>query len=411
MGEREADIHSLDSMSNASPRLMLISDVPVCKGSRSGSEALARLLYSYPAERLMIAQTQGALPSIDRRLPGVTYQSWSMRWDRLLRTRVSRSASILKSIHHNLLWRPRADAARIFGPDAILTLVHGNGWLMASRVAEALRIPLHLIVHDGPTHYQLNDPLIGPWLTREFSDVCMQAASRWSICRALDQHITEKTGVPGDVLPPLRAPNDTNSPVSMPMANLFNAGYFGGLSSVSIAEMMNALSDALVAFGGQLHAHGGVSPNVVKSSAWKNRKFEYHGAFSNRDAFLDHCRRSYRLMYLPFSFSDENTCWSFPSKLIDYTLTGLPILAHAPARSPLGMWCRDNPDAVILVDRIEPHVLNQAVQKLAASTELQLRLARGAQGAGERDFAFEPNFRRFMNAISEASVASQALSS
>lgn len=388
---------------------MLISDVPVCKGGRSGSEAMARLLSSYPTDHLIIAQTQGALPSADRRLPGVTYQSWIMRWDRLLRTRISRSASILKCIHHNLIWRSRTEAARLFAPDAILALVHGNGWLLASRVAEALRIPLHLIVHDGPSHFQLNDPIIGAWLTREFTKVCRQAVSRWSVCSALDQHITEKTGVPGHVLPPLRAPNDTTSPVSMPTAPSFDAGYFGGLTSVSVVEMINTLSDALAVFGGKLHAHGGVSPNVENSTEWKKRRFEHHGEFGNRQAFLDDCRRSYRLMYLPFSFSDESTRWSFPSKLIDYTLTGLPILAHAPASSPLGRWCLDNPDAALFVDGVAPHNLTQALEQLAASEILQLRLARGAQVAGERDFAFEPNFRRFTSLISETSFTSRAV--
>lgn len=386
-------------MADFLPKLLLISDIPVALNGRGNSEALLRLFEHYSSGRLHVVQTRGELPTIERRMICAGYHNWSVPWDRLLRTRVSKSANILKAAHHRFFSRMSEDAARDLAPDAIVTLVHGNGWVLARRVAEALQIPLHLIVHDGPEHFHLNYPLIGSWLSREFTQACRQASSRWSICTALDQHITQRTFVPGYVLPPMRAKEDQRLKSDALSSGSQDGVYFGGLSSVSITAMMNDLSGILGRFDANLHVFGGVSPDVVASTEWKNRKFRYHGPFDDRSLFFDHCRRNYGFMYLPFSFSDGSTSLSFPSKLIDYTLVGLPILVQAPRSSPIGVWCAENPNAALFVGEPGVDSLMSPVHDIVTGGDLRIHFAHGAFSAGERDFAFEANFDRFVNVI------------
>jgi hypothetical protein len=390
-------------MNNPLPRLLLLSDAPLATNGRGNSEALVRLFERYSPGSIAAVQTQGPLPPPDRRLPNVNYQLWPVLWDRLLRTRLSRPANILKVFHHRWFWKNNLRAALAVKPEAVVTLVVGNSWVVAGRIASALNLPLHLIIHDVPRHFHLDHPITGRWLEQEFVTVCQQAASRWSICSALDQHITRMTGVPGSVLPPLRAPGETLPSAPAPQSDAPDAVYFGGLTSVSITEMMNDLATVLTRVGGRLHAYGGISPDVAASRAWRNRAFIHHGAFDDRAAFLAHCRRSFRFMYLPFSFIDESTRLSFPSKLVDYALTGLPILVHGPTGSPVGVWCHENPGAALFVGETGSHALAAAVARLICSEELRLRLAQGALEAGIRDFAFEPNWNRFLGALCRGS--------
>jgi len=382
-------------------RLLVLSDVPVIAGSRGNSEALARLLEYYPSESLVIVQTQGVMPLPEQRIPCLGYHRWAVPWDRFLRTRLSVPANILKTYCHRFGWKRYVRAAEDLAPDAIISLVKGNGWVLAARIAAALEIPLHLIIHDGPSHFQLNQPLSGGWLTNAFKDACQQAATRWSICAALDQHITEMTGVPGQVLPPFRKRGDKGTPTDSLSVSNKDAVYFGALESSSITAMMNDLARVMERLGGRLHAFGGVSPNVAASNAWQNRQFTHHGAFDDRDAFLKICRVSYGFMYLPFSFDDLSTEFSFPSKLIDYSLVGLPILIQAPPSSPLGVWCIENSEAALFVREAGEQALGLAVRDLMNSPELRLRLAHGALAAGARDFEFDANCKRFYEAISD----------
>lgn len=387
-------------MNGQLPRLLLVSDEPIGFGGRGSTEALLRLFQEYPQDRLMIAQTQGLLPEAQSRIGCQDYRSWSLPWDRLLRTRLTVPANIMKVVHHRYAFRYYADAAKAAAPDAIVTLVHANGWILARRIAERLQIPLHLIVHDGPDHFHLTYPLTGSFMRKEFERACRQASSRWSICTALDQYIEQITGVPGNVLSPLRSADDKPLSVKVAGAPANQAVFFGALVSVSTTEMINAAASQLARFGGALHAYGGISPKVAASAAWKNRTFIHHGPFTDRNEFLRFCQRSYGLMYLPFPFDDIETRFSFPSKIVDYTLTGLPILVQAPPSSPLGKWCSEHPGAAIFVRELGPQAIEASIKALLESAEMRARYAIGALNAGECEFGFERNWKRFIATLS-----------
>lgn len=390
------------------PRLMLISDVPVCFGASHGSEALVRLFQHYPSDHLIVVQTQGPMPEPERRLPDQAYHVWQLPWDRLLRTRLNVIGTIMQAIHHRYLFWRFVTAVKAAAPAAIVTLVHANGWVLARRIAAQLSLPLHLIVHDGPDHFQCNSLIVGKMMRQEFQLACRQAASRFSICAALDRHIEQIIGIKGQIMPPLQCRDDKTPERVAAKDTGSQAVYFGSLNSVSITAMINDFAHELARFGGALHAWGGLSPNIKASVPWKDRVFQHHGAFADRNQILAYCRRSCHYMYLPFSFVDENTSFSFPSKLVDYTLVGLPIIVQAPPSSPIGVWCADHPEAALFIGEPGREALGRAISTLLSSEDLRMRFAHGALKAGQESFSFKPHWQRFIKAIRSNTHTTQA---
>ena len=76
--------------------------------------------------------------------------------------------------------------------------------------------------------------------------------------------------------------------------------------------------------------------------------------------------------------------FSFPSKIVDYTLVGLPIIVQAPPPSPIGVWCGDHPEATLFVGEPGREVLGRAISALLDSEDLRSRLAHGAVQASEK---------------------------
>ena len=229
---------------------MLISDLPVCFGERGGTEALVRLFQNYPCDRLIVVQTQGGLPEPEQRLLCRGYRAWQLPCDRLLRTRLSVIANSMQAIHHRYAFWRFIKAAEADAPATIVTLVHGNGWVLARRIAAQLSLPLHLIIHDSLDYFEFNYPIIGRMMRREFQLACRQASSRFSISAALDRYIEQMTGIAGQIMPPLQRPDD-QSPRRVSVGTTANqAVYFGNLNSVSIIPMMNDFAREIACWGG-----------------------------------------------------------------------------------------------------------------------------------------------------------------
>ena len=68
------------------PRLLYIGDVPV-ESTVAGSALLYRLLQEYPVDRLCIVEGNIAKSQLQNRLPDVDYQTLSVGYERLLRSR------------------------------------------------------------------------------------------------------------------------------------------------------------------------------------------------------------------------------------------------------------------------------------------------------------------------------------
>jgi glycosyltransferase involved in cell wall biosynthesis len=88
------------------------------------------------------------------------------------------------------------------------------------------------------------------------------------------------------------------------------------------------------------------------------------------------------ILLLPHGFSDpgcapEEFLTIFPTKTIEYLISGRPILAHSPAESYLTRFLIEH-DCALVVDRPDVGALRAAIERLRNDGELRLRLVRNA---------------------------------
>ena len=384
------------------PRLLYVGDVPVVN-SVAGPLALYRLLCTYPADKLKCIHLQGTLPPDDVRLRGVEYESFPLCFDRLLRTRLHDvfvpAAQLLQSYRATALSR----RVKEFGAEAVLTVVHGQGWLAAAALAQKLVLPLHLILHDGPRHWGGHHPITGPSILRAFTSIYRRATSRLCVSRKMEAAYYKLTGVPGTVLHPARQP-DTQAFREPPPGRMLEASgpvavYFGTINSPHVVGLLQSLSEVLSILSGRLILIGPPSLHVNRSQLLDRANVRHVGLLPTMDDIRELCRREATFLYLPFSFNDAGMSLSFPSKLIDYTTVGLPVLVQAPSSAPIADWIYDNRDAAMFVDSPDRCKLRRAIMELWTTPHRARSLAAAAADAGERSFDHGAIIRIFYAAL------------
>jgi hypothetical protein len=375
------------------PKLAYIADVPV-EASYHGSALLYRLLEHYPPERLRIVETTIHSSQPPRRLKGVEYRELDMGDPRWLSTRFHTWVSSWFSR------RARGRASRAerlldgFKPDAVLTVGHGYSWLPAASLAKARGIPLHLVVHDDwPRQAQLL-PSVRAWLDREFGVVYRQSISRFCVSRSMEETYRERYGAAGSVLLPSRAASMESH--ASPPARLEETGRpvvfgFGGtVNTPGYVRALRQLADVLDRHGAVLHLYGPISADDARSAGLDARNIRICGLVKAPE-FISRMRQEVDVLFLPMSFDPddrENMRLCFPSKLADYTATGLPLLAYGPADSSGIRWGRENPAAAEVVDWEGPDGLNAAVERLLSASH-RFEIGKGALAAGRDCFSHQ----------------------
>jgi hypothetical protein len=113
------------------PGIVYVGDVPV-EASYHGSALLHRLLSEYPPERLTIIET-AAESQPERRLPSINYASRPIGKIRWLNTRFHPYA--VAWFAHAAKRMAQQISLNGFDCEAVLTVAHGFGWLVAEEVA------------------------------------------------------------------------------------------------------------------------------------------------------------------------------------------------------------------------------------------------------------------------------------
>jgi glycosyltransferase involved in cell wall biosynthesis len=380
------------------PRLLYVSDVPV-ESSQHGSALLFRAFETYQADRLRIVET-GVPSQPARRLPGVAYASMPIGRRRWLDSRLHGLYSAW------LTWRAAGWADRVmsslsgFEVEAVATVGHGFGWLTAAETARRLHVPLHVIVHDDWPRASAITEACRPWLDRMFGRVYKAAASRLCVSPFMAESYQRRYGVAGSLMYPSRSKDcpvfDAKSPRQIGDGDLV-IGY-GGSSSGQVVESLQALTKALPGARARLVVFGGFSEDAKRQLLAESAAISFHG-FVPFDRMIRELRDIADVLFVPMSFDAaerDNMAISFPSKLTDYTATGLPLLIHGPDYSSAVRWARAEIDVAEIVDQMSEASLRAAIQRLHEDTGRRALLAANAVAAGQKFF--------------DASVARTALS-
>ena len=363
------------------------------EASYHGSALLHRLLSDYPAEQLMVIET--ATPSEPkRRLPNVNYISYPIGKPRWLNTRFHPYAVAWFSQAGTRRGSTITQCVNGFASEGVLTVAHGFGWLAAARIARARNVPLHLVVHDDWPRVANIAPAFRNWLDEQFGGVYRQARSRFCVSPAMSRDYLKRYGEPAEVLYPSRArdcPEFTEPPARLGRNNgPFTIAFAGTINSDGYVRALRALQAALETVEGRLVVFG---PQRIENTDFRG--------LADADQLIMRLREEADALFVPMSFdpSDRaNMELAFPSKLADYTTTGLPLLIYGPPYCSAVAWARENEGVAEVVESEAD--LKNAIDRLAKNPAHRQNLGQRALDTGRKYFSHAQVQETFIRVLS-----------
>ena len=387
------------------PRLAYIADVPIEK-SFAGMLIVYRLFERYPPERLHIFETTRSDAAL--RLPGVSYELLFRAAFRAMRTRFHAQVTAIICLLAPVFAAILARRLRPLALEGIVTVSHGTSWQIASRVARRLRLPLHVVNHDYWRETVSLPKFMRPWLDRRFADVYRTSSQRFCVSPGMESYYHELYGAPGHVLYPGRAAESRSagSPVREGSKE-FRIGYAGSFYDF-FGPILNAVAEELDAIGGVLVVFSPPTPEGLRRKVLPARNVRLEPPVANNDEIVSRLQASCDALIVPMPRSmGINVRVSFPSKLVDYTATGLPVLIVGAPECSLRRWCSEH-DAAIVVDEGDRAALRAAVRKLAADPGLRSAMGAKSRAVGEACFSYERTAGMFIRRLAQHRASHRA---
>jgi hypothetical protein len=392
------------SVDSTLPRLIYIGDVPV-ESSYHGSALLYRLLESYPPNQLRIFETNLMRSLQSRRLSGVSYDEIRVGYHRPLYSRFARHyRAWLTCRAPSFVSRLSSDLAA-FRPEAVLSVAHGLSWMTAAKFARRFNLPLHLICHDDLPKLDDLPRWALPWREAQFARAYWMAASRFCVSPFMEEAYRTRYGVAGDVLFPSRS-NDCPEHNSPPLRLLgkrtgLTGVYAGSINSPGYANSIRLLAECLAVSGGQVLVFSPLDSNDLKRAGLDLPNIR-NGGLIPFNELINRCREEADFLYVPMSFEPHdrpNMELSFPSKLTDYTATGVPLLIRGPAYCSAVRWVSEHPGIAECVRTEERSDLRAAIGRLTESGARRFEMAEKALKVGREAFSFSTVHETFLKAL------------
>lgn len=385
-----SDLDNPDSFCDI-PNLLYVGDVPV-ESSQHGSALLYRLFEGYPPNKLLVLESDLASSQSARRLPKVSYRVLPTGCRRLLDSRFHGLYSGWLS------WTASARAARLrallagFAPNAIISVGHGYGWLTAAALAERLRIPFHLIVHDDWPRLGGILPRWRSWLEQRFGAVYCRATSRLCVSPFMAEEYERRYGVPGSVLYPSRSSDcpvfEAATARALAEEDELVIGY-GGNGCPEVVLCLVDLVRVLATAKARLLVFGPFNESVQRELLAISPAITFRGMVPYRQMITE-LHATTDLLFVPMAFGEasrDNMIVSFPSKLADYTATGRPLLIYGPPYCSAVRWARIYSGVADIVDQNGPARLLGSLQRLRQDPDHRRVLAERAVAVGAQCFS------------------------
>jgi len=351
---------------------------------------LYRLLSDYPADKLTIIET-ATESQVQRRLPNVNYVSHPIGNPRLLNTRFHPYAVAWFTKKAQRTAPQIAHSLNGFACEGVLTVAHGFGWLAAAELARKRNVPLHLIVHDDWPRVAAVAPQFRNWLDERFARVYRQARTRLCVSPAMSRFYEERYGAAASVIYPSRAADcpDYDEPPAHLASNdePFTIAFAGTINSSGYIDALIALQTALKPVKGRLLIFGPLTADVAQQVGLSDPNTRICGLLPAAD-LLQRLRAEAATLFVPMSFAAcerANMEMAFPSKLADYTATGVPLLIYGPTYCSAVSWARENPGVAEVVESESD--LGAVIAKLANNPDHRLALGKRALNIGREYFA------------------------
>jgi glycosyltransferase involved in cell wall biosynthesis len=369
--------------------MLYVGDVPV-EASYHGSALLHRLLSNYPADRLTIVET-AAQSEPNRRLQNISYFSYPIGKPRWLNTRLHRYAVAWYTEAAAQIGPRIAETVNGFGFEIVLTVAHGFGWQAAATIARKRKLPLHLIVHDDWPRAADIAPSWRKWLDTQFARVYRQAQSRLCVSPSMARDYEKRYGAPAEVIYPSRAvdcPDYDDVPAHLSLTDKpFTVAFAGTINSNGYIQALLALQNSLKPINGRLLIFGSLTSAVAHEAGLNDPNTQICGLL-NSSELLSRLREEADVLFAPMSFDPTdraNMEMAFPSKLADYTATGLPLLIYGPPYCSAVIWARENSGVAEVIE--SETALASAIARLATNSDLRITLGKRAHEIGHQYFS------------------------
>jgi glycosyltransferase involved in cell wall biosynthesis len=373
------------------PRLLYLGDVPV-EATAHGSALLYRLLQNYPAEKLMVIEGNLQESTPTRRLRGVQYCQLNVGWERPLRGRFNLLWSLWLTWLARFKIRAVEKLTRGFKPEAVLTVHHGYSWISAARFARRHHLPLHLILHDD---WNRMVPMIEgcrPWFEQQFSRIYRQAASRFCVSPYMEETYARRYGARGVILYPSRDRDIVryqNPPERLRRQSVqLTVAYAGNIFTQGYWDALRDAANALKLQNGRLLLFSPHTREQARARGLTSENVECRG-FLKSEELIERLREEADALFIPMSFDAAdraNMEISFPSKLTDSTIPGLPLLIFGPDYCSAVRWACENPGTAEVVSHQDSGKLAAAFLRLTEPNH-RCRLAESALSKGNVYFS------------------------
>ncbi|MCU0791562.1 MAG: glycosyltransferase [Opitutaceae bacterium] len=376
-------------------RILYASDV-VPADTTSGAKVMHRhLVLAARSHEVLVARFEDG-PATGLRELRLSSRRWMRRGlaSRRRRHFAALDACLGLRAHDAELARAAAD----FGADLVLTVAEGGLCHNARRVARRLGLPLAVVYHDWSPDWRDHPRWSRDWIERAF--IRLHRESRTSLCVSapLLAALGERPGAL--VLPPLPDPTPL-SPALAPehFGPAVYAGVLNGLVEPEVRALAahcleTAGADApLRFFGPRPHWGDALDERLARAGLYLGfQSAEVLQAALSAAACL--------LVIMPFGAASRRfTRLSFPSKLVEYTHFGRPIVVWGPADCSAALWARETGAAMVVSDP-DPRAAMDALTRLSTPRcEEAARLGKAARQAYETLFRPSVIHERFEAAL------------
>jgi len=243
------------------------------------------------------------------------------------------------------LWQ--LECERVLGrekPSAILTVLWDIYPLLAMRLSKSWKVPLSVIIHDQPelwTKSEAEHRLI----RQRSATILNQAARVWPVSRELGDVYKLKETQKISVLSPIP---EENSWSFSEWKSYFKShpvvAHAGSLHQFQLPNLQSLASALQKVNGTLLLITPGNNPVLSKLlEVYPNVK--YHEPFAHNRDVIKFLSDNASCILVSYSFGVSEQPWaatSFPSKLVEFSHLGLPVLILAPSSTAISNWAKEH---------------------------------------------------------------------
>ncbi|MCS7063876.1 MAG: hypothetical protein NZM04_07530 [Methylacidiphilales bacterium] len=164
--------------------------------------------------------------------------------------------------------------------------------------------------------------------------------------------------------------------------------------------MIKPIVEILKHYNGQFHIYGDATPETINASELAGYDNIHVKGYLPHAQLIDTLRNTSHVLYSPLAFlpEDDNMRLCFPSKLVDYTAVGLPIILHGPPYASQMRWATQYPDSFVTIDSMDTQAIERAILRLT-DPATRHSLASNAIALGQKVFSWETAWKTFTHCL------------